>query len=72
MMVVDAPLTHEEDAELRRLSALSAFGKLGSAVAELYADLRSRDRRAEIREPMDLVIPRQRSATDGPVIAGRF
>jgi len=55
MMFVDAPLTHEEDAELRRLCALAAFGKLGSAVAELYADLRARDRRAEVREPADLV-----------------
>ena len=72
MMVVNAPLTHEEDAELRRLCALAAFGKLGSAVAELYADLRARDRRAEVREPADLVIPRQRSAVDGPVISGRF
>ena len=69
---MDAPLTFEEDAELRRLSALAAFGKLGSAAAELFADLRSRDRRATVREPEDLVIPRQRTAVDGPVISGRL
>ena len=70
--IVEAPLTFEEDAELRRLSALAAFGKLGAAAAELFADLRSRDRRAEVREPQDLVIPRQRPSVDGPVISGRL
>lgn len=68
---MSAPLTFEEDAELRRLNALAAFGRLGSAVAELYADLRARDRRTTVREPQDLVIPRQRSSSDG-TIAGRF
>jgi hypothetical protein len=69
---VDTGLTFQEDADLRRLNALAAFGRLGSAAAELFADLRSRDRRTEVREPQDLVLPRQRPANDGPVITGRF
>lgn len=72
MIDVDVGLTFEEDADLRRLHALAAFGRLGSAAAELFADLRARDRRAEVREPEDLVLPRQRPADDGPVITGRF
>lgn len=48
-------LSHEEDLLLRRLEALSALGALSPDAAELYADLRSRDRRANVRPPADLV-----------------
>jgi hypothetical protein len=74
MIRVTKGLTPEEDAELRRLCALASYGQLGAAAAQLYADLRARDRRAEVREPEDLVIPRQRPAVekDEPVISGRF
>ena len=57
-------LTPEEDAELRRLAALADFGALGESAAALYADLRARDRRTEIREPQDLVVPRPRPVSD--------
>lgn len=60
-------LTVEEDAELRRLAALMAFGELGDVAAESFAELRGRDRREEIREPQDVVIPRPKPASDGPV-----
>ena len=60
-------LTVEEDAELRRLAALAAFGELESVAAESFAELRARDRREQIREPQDVVIPRRRPASDGPV-----
>lgn len=61
-------LTVEEDAELRRLAALAAFGELTTVAAESFADLRSRDRREEIREPQDVVIPRPKPVSDGPVV----
>ena len=60
-------LTVEEDAELRRLAALAAFGELESVAAESFAELRARDRREEIREPEDVVVPRSRPVSDGPV-----
>jgi hypothetical protein len=66
-MHVKTGLTVEEDAELRRLAALAAFGELESVAAESFAELRSRDRRTEIREPQDVVITRHRPAGDGPV-----
>jgi hypothetical protein len=50
-------LTPEEDAELRRLAALAAFGELADEVAEVHNDLRARDRRKEVREPDDLIVP---------------
>ena len=50
-------LTPEEDAELRRLAALAAFGALTPALAEEYAELRARDRRQTVREPCDLAEP---------------
>lgn len=61
-------LTPEEDAELRRLSALARFGDLSDQAATLKAELRSRDRRKEVREPADLVVPHPRSASDGPLV----
>jgi hypothetical protein len=64
-------LSFEEDAELRRLAALAAFGDLGESAAALYADLRARDRRESVREPQDLVVPRPRPVKDGP-LAGRL
>jgi hypothetical protein len=57
-------LSPAEDAELRRLAALAAFGRLGDAAAALYDELRARDRRSEIREPADIVIPRQSVTMD--------
>ena len=64
---MSARLTSEEDAELRRLAALSAFGELDGAAARLYEDLRARDRRSTVREPVDLVMPQPRTVPDGPV-----
>jgi hypothetical protein len=68
---VSTPLSPEEDYELRRLAALQAFGDLGPAAAALFADLRARDRRESIREPQDLVIPRQRPVSDEAATASR-
>jgi len=64
---VKTGLTVEEDAELRRLAALKAFGELGDVAAKSFDELRSRDRREEIREPQDVVVPRPRAVSDGPV-----
>ena len=64
---MSAGLTFEEDAELRRLAALAAFGDLGESAAALFDDLRARDRRDTIREPQDLVVPGQRPVDDGPL-----
>ncbi|HEX4654598.1 MAG TPA: hypothetical protein VH274_02525 [Mycobacteriales bacterium] len=61
-------LTVEEDAELRRLAALKAFGELTAVAADSFADLRARDRRDDIREPQDVVIPRPKPVSDGPVV----
>jgi hypothetical protein len=60
-------LTVEEDAELRRLAALKAFGELTAVAEDSFNELRSRDRREEIREPQDVVIPRPKPVSDGPV-----
>ena len=64
-------LTREEDAELRRLAALAAYGELGPDAAELYDDLRARDRRLEIREPEDVVVPHLRPKTEARPATGR-
>jgi hypothetical protein len=64
---MERKLTVEEDAELRRLAALASFGSLGSQAAALFEELRARDRRATIREPVDVVVPAARPANDGPV-----
>jgi hypothetical protein len=64
---VNNALTPEEDAELRRLDALASFGRLGTEAAALYEELRRRDRRTEVREPDDLVVPRMRVPADGPM-----
>jgi hypothetical protein len=64
---MDGKLSVEEDAELRRLAALASFGSLGSQAAALFAELRARDRRAPIREPLDVVVPAPRPLEDGPV-----
>jgi hypothetical protein len=60
-------LTVEEDAELRRLAALMEFGELGDVAAKSFDELRARDRREEIRDPQDVVIPRPKTVSDGPV-----
>jgi hypothetical protein len=64
---VKTGLSIEEDAELRRLAALKAFGELGHVAEESFTELRARDRREEIREPQDVVIPRPKPVSDGPV-----
>jgi len=49
-------LTRAEDAELRRLAALAEYGQLGEQAAAVYAELRQRDRRQEVRPPVDLAM----------------
>ena len=56
-------LTPAEDEELRRLAALAAFGALTPQMAEIYRELRARDRRTEIREPRDVAVPLPRKAS---------
>jgi hypothetical protein len=46
-------LSAEEDATLRRLRVLSQFGAVAGNVHKHYQDLRSRDRRGEVRDPAD-------------------
>jgi hypothetical protein len=46
-------LSSEEDATLRRLRMLSQFGAVAGSVHQHYQDLRSRDRRREVRDPAD-------------------
>lgn len=46
-------LTPDEDAELRRLHVLKTFGAVAGSIAARYAELRRRDRRTEVRDPVD-------------------
>jgi hypothetical protein len=62
-------LTPAEDEELRRLSALADFGALTPAMAELYDELRSRDRRRTVREPRAIAVPYPREDPELPLIA---
>ena len=65
-------LTAEEDAVLRRLHALADIGALSGSAAQLYEDLRSRDRRTAVRPVTDVVVPQQREAREaGPVASSR-
>jgi hypothetical protein len=65
-------LTTEEDAVLRRLHALAEMGVLSEAAAEMYEDLRARDRRTSVRPVADVVVPQAREASDaGPVVSRR-
>jgi hypothetical protein len=57
---MERSLTRDEDADLRRLNVLALFGELAPDAAARFEELRRRDRRNEIREPDDLVIPTQR------------
>jgi hypothetical protein len=60
-------LTPEEDAELRRLAALAAYGELGERPTQLYAELRGRDRRRSVRPVHSLAVPLPREPhADGP------
>ena len=63
-------LTVEEDAELRRLNALAMFGDLGPRTGALYRELRARDRRLEVREPVDLIFPAQRDRANQATMEG--
>jgi hypothetical protein len=56
-------LTPAEDEELRRLAALAVYGALTPQLAEVYRELRARDRRTDIREPRDIAIPLPRKAS---------
>ena len=63
-------LTPEEDAVLRRLHALAELGVLSEAAAQMYEELRARDRRTTVRPVADVVIPRQAKPRDaGPVVS---
>lgn len=65
-------LTAEEDALLRRLHALAELGVLSQAAAEMYEDLRARDRRTTVRPVSDIVVPVPRQAREpGPVVSRR-
>jgi len=65
-------LTAEEDSVLRRLHALAEMGVLSEAAAEMYEELRARDRRTSVRPVADVVVPQARKSPDaGPVISRR-
>ena len=64
-------LTPAEDEELRRLAALAEYGALTPAMAEVYDELRSRDRRQTVREPRVIAVPTPRQDSDRPVTARR-
>ena len=65
-------LTSEEDAVLRRLHALAELGVLSGAAAQMYEELRARDRRTAVRPVTDVVVPEQREAREpGPVVSRR-
>lgn len=64
-------LTPDEDEELRRLAALADYGALTPALADVYDELRSRDRRRTVREPRVVAVPYPRESTDGAMGAAR-
>ena len=65
-------LTSEEDAVLRRLHALAELGVLSDAAAQMYEELRARDRRTTVRPVTDVVVPEQREVREpGPVVSRR-
>lgn len=51
-------LSSDEDHELRRLHLLRRFGAVAGRLAWRYDELRSRDRRRLVREPVDEAVPR--------------
>jgi hypothetical protein len=55
-------LSAEEDATLRRLRVLSQFGAVAGSVHQHYQDLRSRDRRREVRDPHDPTVAQEKQA----------
>ncbi|HUB69732.1 MAG TPA: hypothetical protein VL984_04880 [Acidimicrobiales bacterium] len=73
-------LTREEDDELRRLAFMARFGALDHELNKRIAELRSRDRRKEIRNPRSpnepeettpealhrVIPPSQRPRDEGP------
>ena len=70
--IMSNKLTAEEDSVLRRLHALAELGALSGSAAQLYEDLRSRDRRTTVRPVTDVIVPEQREAKeDGPVVSRR-
>jgi hypothetical protein len=52
------PLSRDEDARLRTLSAMRVFGTLAPEAEALRASLRKRDLRTEVREPDPVVVLR--------------
>ncbi len=68
----DQGLTPAEDEELRRLAALAEYGALTPQMAEVFRELRARDRRTEVREPRFVAVPlpTQKSDEVSPASAG--
>lgn len=60
-------LCRDEDLDLRRLAVLERFGLLQGATADRFDQLRHRDRRNDVREPVDIVVPMSKSNTPGIV-----
>jgi hypothetical protein len=73
-------LTPEEDEALRRINELADFGELPPRMVGLLSELRTRDRRAAIREPLVIAewlpprraiqLPAQREPGDAVVESG--
>jgi hypothetical protein len=61
-MTIPRRLSAEEDATLRRLRVLSQFGAVAGSVNQHYQDLRSRDRRREVRDPHDPTAAQEKQA----------
>ncbi len=49
-------LTAEEDEELRRLHAMAEFGAVAVHLRDRYLELRRRDRRVDVREPVTEIV----------------
>jgi hypothetical protein len=60
-------LCRDEDLDLRRLAVLERFGLLQGATSDRFDQLRHRDRRNDVREPVDIVVPMSKSNTPGIV-----
>lgn len=58
-------LTPEEDDELRRVAFLAQFGNVAEHLSERFRELRARDRRAEIRDPVPAAPPKAQGPRNG-------
>lgn len=61
--LISQRLSHDEDAELRRLNYLSEIGALAGVRAERLIELRLRDRRDEVRPPREFAEERADAET---------